>query len=308
MSQPPDLERVMQEIALELARMPREGKVADYIPELAKVPDDRLAMHLVGLDGAAHGFGHQSERFSLQSITKVFTLAMAISVYGRQMWSRVGVEPSGNAFNSLVQLEHEAGIPRNPLINAGALVVCDMIVSLYDEPKRALLQFVRELADQPTLDFNPRVAGSERQHGFRNAALAYFMKSYGNIQNPVEQVLDFYFCQCSLEMSCRELAKSFLLLANQGVVPHSGQRVLAAEDSRRVNAIMQTCGFYDESGEFSFRVGLPGKSGVGGGIVAVLPKHYAVALWSPVLNPKGNSHLGMKGLELLTTKTQHSVF
>jgi glutaminase len=220
----------------------------------------------------------------------------------------VGVEPSGSAFNSLVQLEYEKGIPRNPLINAGAIVVCDVLMEYLKAPKRDLLAFVREVSGCPDIDYNPTVAQSEKRTGFGNYALANLMKGFGNIRHDVDAVLDLYFHLCSIEMSCRELARTFLFLAADGTNPGVREPVVSPLRAKRINAIMQMCGFYDEAGEFAFRAGLPGKSGVGGGIVAVYPGRYSVAVWSPRLNAKGNSCKGMKVLEALTTRTKESIF
>jgi glutaminase len=232
---------------------------------------------------------------------------MAFSFLDEKVWQRVGVEPSGNPFNSLVQLEYEKGIPRNPFINAGALVIADILVSELKNPKQDFLAFIRTLSGNETINYNEKVAQSEKDTGFRNAALCNFLKSFGNIKNEVEVVLDFYFHQCSIEMTCKELAHSFFFFANEGKTK-SGKQILSKSQVKRLNALMQTCGFYDESGEFTYKVGLPGKSGIGGGIAALYPNHFSVATWSPRLNEKGNSELGMAALELLTTKTGMSIF
>jgi glutaminase len=247
-------------------------------------------------------------KFSIQSISKVFTLSLAFSLLGEDLWKRVGVEPSGTAFNSLMQLEYEKGIPRNPLINAGALVITDMLVSEFQDPKKEILRYLRQLSGSQNIQFNEAIAESERKTGYRNFALGYFLKSFGNLQNDVDQVLDVYFHQCSVEMTCRELASAMQVFSHHGMEPGTGQRILSMSQTKRLNAVMQTCGFYDEAGEFTFAVGLPGKSGVGGGIAALLPGQYSLAVWSPELNKKGNSVLGMKALELFTTLTGRSVF
>jgi glutaminase len=233
---------------------------------------------------------------------------MAFRNEGESLWKRVGVEPSGNAFNSLLQLEYENGIPRNPLINAGALVIADILVGRYADPKIEFLDFVRKISDENNINYNSQIADAEKLAGFRNSALVNLMKSFGNIKNEVDRVLDFYFHQCSIEMSCKQLAKTFLFFTNHGTIPHSQVKIISMSKAKRINAIMQTCGFYDEAGEFTFRVGLPGKSGIGGGIVAIHPDKYAVAVWSPKLNNKGNSNKGIMALELLTTKLELSIF
>jgi glutaminase len=303
-----EYDKILAQIQQEFSEIQPSGKVASYIPELAKVPASKFGMHLYDLNGENFHFGDSDERFSIQSISKVFTLCLAMKVMGDDLWNRVGVEPSGDPFNSLSQLENDSGIPRNPYINAGALVVADVLVSSFTNPKAALLTFLHELTGDTSIDFDHTVAASERSEGYRNYAMVNYLKSFGNIENNVEDVLDFYFHQCSIAMSCRELAQAFIIFANQGTTLDSDREFLSGRQVKRINALMQTCGFYDEAGEFSFEVGLPGKSGVGGGIVAVNPYHYAVAVWSPPLNHKGNSALGMAALERLTTLTGYSIF
>lgn len=298
---------ILEEIYKEAKTLPVIGNVAVTIPELAKIEPTKFGIHLTTIDGEDFGIGDSNEKFSIQSVSKALTVALAFSFLDEKTWERVGVEPSGSAFNSLVQLEYEKGIPRNPFINAGALVIADILISHLKNPKQDFLDFIRILSGSPTIDFNLKVAQSEKEAGFRNAALANFLKSFGNIDNDVETVLDFYFHQCSIEMTCEELAHSFFFLANEGIT-QSGKQILSKSQVKRLNALMQTCGFYDESGEFTYKVGLPGKSGIGGGIAALYPKNFVVATWSPRLNEKGNSELGMNALELLTTKTGMSVF
>lgn len=301
-------QKILDQIYQELSLVPRTGTVANYIPELAHVSSQAFGLHICCLEGGNYQVGDAEETFSIQSISKVLSLALALNLEGEKLWERVDVEPSGDPFNSLAQLEYEAGIPRNPLINSGALVISDILVSHLDNPKEDYLDFVRKLAGTSSIQINERVAASEAKWGDRNRALVSLMKSFGNINNDIEEVLDFYFHKCSIAMSCQEIANTFLMFANRGKIFATGEQVLTPSRTKRLNAIMQTCGFYDEAGEFSFRVGLPGKSGVGGGIVAVQPGHYAVASWSPPLNPKGNSALGMSALEMLTTSTGLSVF
>lgn len=284
------------------------GKVAGYIPELAKIDPDKLGIALKTIDGTLHAAGDANEPFSIQSISKVFATSLVFSVIGDDLWRRVGKEPSGSSFNSLVQLEYENGIPRNPLINAGAIVVADMMIDILANPEKDFLSFIRRLAGDQNIHVDEKVKNSEKSTGFRNVALANFMKSFGNIHNHVDEVLDLYFMMCSVSMSCTQLANAFLFFANHGMIPATHEKILTISQTKRLNALMQTCGFYDEAGEFTFRVGLPGKSGVGGGIVAILPKQYSVAVWSPGLNGKGNSESGMLLLELLTTKTGTSIF
>ncbi|MFN0175240.1 MAG: glutaminase [Saprospiraceae bacterium] len=303
-----DYASIIQDIASEVHPLFGQGKVADYIPELGKVSPQQFGLCLQLNDGTSHEFGDSRTKFSIQSISKVFALSRAFGLLGEDLWQRVGVEPSGNAFNSLMQLEYEKGLPRNPLINAGALVVTDILVSKFENPKAEILRYLRQLAGNEAIHFSNSVAESERKTGYRNFALAYFLKSFGNLHNDVEQVLDVYFHQCSVEMTCTELARAMQIFSQHGIEPNSAERLLSSSQTKRLNAVMQTCGFYDEAGEFTFAVGLPGKSGVGGGIAALLPGHYSIAVWSPELNKKGNSVLGMKALELFTTLTGSSVF
>jgi len=301
-------QKIFKEIVSELETFEDTGKVANYIPELGLVDPNKFGVHLTTLDNQQFSCGDFDEKFSIQSIAKVLVLIPVYLKKDTELWKRVGVEPPGTPFNSLVQLEADCGIPRNPLINAGAMVVCDVFISLFENPKKAFLDFIRKVSDNPAIDFNSKIACSEKDTGFRNAALVNLIKAFGNIKNSVDEVLDFYFHLCSIEMTCQELSRTFLFLANHGVDPLNNQKFLPASKSKRVMAIMQTCGFYDEAGEFSFKVGLPGKSGVGGGIVAIHPGKYSVALWSPRLNAKGNSAKGMRFLELLTSKTESSIF
>jgi glutaminase len=227
---------------------------------------------------------------------------------GEDLWDRVDVEPSGDAFNSLSQLEYEKGIPRNPFINAGALIISDILVDQLENPEQELLEFVRKITQDNSINFDPKITASEKETGYRNIALVNYMKALGNIKCEVEPVVDFYFHLCSLAMSCKQLAQAFMLYANKGKILGTEEQILTPTTVKRINSLMQTCGFYDEAGEFSFEVGLPGKSGVGGGIVAIHPDQYSVAVWSPILNEQGNSGLGMKALKRLTSLTGVSVF
>jgi len=284
-----------------------KGIAASYIPELANIDVHKFGMHLVDSNKNSYSTGDALEHFSIQSISKVLSLAYALQLIGKKVWKRVDVEPSGDPFNHLSLLEYENGKPRNPFINAGAIVVADILVTHLKNPKEDFLAFVQELANDTSISYNEKVALSEKKTGFRNYAAANLIKSYGNLNNEVETVLDFYYNQCSLEMNCKQLVDAFFMFMNHGKC-QKGKNHLKINQVKRINALMLTCGFYDEAGEFAFEVGLPGKSGVGGGIVALLPNKYCVATWSPGLNPKGNSKLGMAALEQLTTKTGQSIF
>lgn len=303
-----DYQQVLEEIVKEIEPLKGQGKVANYIHQLEMVDPDKFGMSLHWLNGDSFSIGQTEENFSIQSISKVFMLTLAMAKVGDDIWDRIDVEPSGNPFNSLIQLEYEKGVPRNPFINSGALVVTDILLSAVDNPQEELISFIRDLSGSSSIDYNPYVAASEKATGYRNMAMANLMKDFQNIENDVEEVLDLYFQFCSIEMTCTELAKAFLLYANHGKSPANGEQYISKSHSKRISALMQTCGFYDEAGEFAFRVGLPGKSGVGGGIAAILPEQYSIVVWSPRLNENGNSLLGMKALELFTTKTGTSVF
>lgn len=303
-----EYQKIINTIFDEVKQLKDKGNIADYIPELAKVNANKFGIALIDNKQNIYKTGDANEHFSIQSISKVLSTALIFSKIGNELWKRVGFEPSGNSFNSLVQLEYENGIPRNPFINAGALVIADLMLEHFENPKEYFLTFIRELAENNTINYNEKVAQSERENGYRNAALVNFIKSFNNIKNHPDDVLDFYFYQCSIEMSCEDLAKLFQVFANNGIVPKSKFQFLTTSQCKRINALMQMCGFYDQAGEFTFKVGLPGKSGVGGGVVAIFPNHYTVAVWSPKLNKKGNSYYGLETLERLTTITEASIF
>jgi len=305
-----DLQSLLNDINQTLISYEDRGVVADYIPELAKQDSQSFGMTVATVDGQVLSVGDTDVPFSIQSISKVFVLTMALGKIGDTLWKRVGREPSGSAFNSIVQLEHEKGIPRNPFINAGAIVTTDVVLAGH-KPKETIgeiLRFVRGLVNEDAIYIDEHVARSETQTGYRNAALANYMRAFGNLDNPVEEVLGVYFHQCAIAMSCSELARAGLYLANGGVNPQGGIKVIPPRRVRRINAIMMTCGHYDGSGDFAFRVGLPGKSGVGGGILAIVPNKAAIAVWSPGLDTNGNSKLGTVALEILVAKTGWSVF
>jgi len=306
----PDLDLIVREIAEEMRTRPGRGEVASYIPELAGVDPAAFGIAVADADGHVATGGDAEVPFSIQSISKVFTLTLALGKIGDLLWQRVGREPSGTPFNSIVQLEAENGIPRNPFINAGAIAVTDVILSGH-QPKEALgeiLRFMRFLADDPSISMDEAVAASEQRTGFRNRSLANYMKAFDVLENPVDYTLGVYFHHCAIAMSCRQLALAGRFLAHSGRNPSTGLSVVSAERARRINAIMMTCGHYDGSGEFAYRVGLPGKSGVGGGILAIAPRKASIAVWSPGLDASGNSHLGRIALELLTQRLGWSVF
>jgi len=299
---------LLSEILDEVRPLIGQGKVADYIPALGEVPATQLGIAVYGLDGEVFSAGDAQTPFSVQSISKVFSLVQAIEHSGESIWQRLGHEPSGQPFNSLVQLEFERGRPRNPFINAGALVICDINQSRFAAPALSMRDFVRRLSGNREVAVDLHVAESEYRHRARNAAMAYLMQAFGNFHNDVEAVLRSYFSHCALRMSCVDLARAFSFLANDGFCTHSGAQILSERQTQQVNSIMATSGLYDEAGNFAYRVGLPGKSGVGGGIVAVVPGRFSVCVWSPELNAAGNSLAGMAALELLSQRIGASVF
>jgi len=306
----PNLDHVVREIADEMRLRPDRGEVANYIPELACIDAKAFGLVVIDADGNVAAAGDSDTSFSIQSISKVFTLTLALGKVGDRLWQRVGREPSGSPFNSIVQLERERGIPRNPFINAGAIAVTDQILSGH-QPREALgeiLRFMRFVADDPSIMVDEAVAASEQRTGFRNIALANYMKSFDVLDNPVDFTLGVYFHHCAIAMSCRQLAMAGRFLAHLGRNPTTGLSVVQPERARRINAVMLTCGHYDGSGEFAYRVGLPGKSGVGGGVLAIAPGKASIAVWSPGLDANGNSHLGQIALEALTRRMGWSIF
>ena len=283
------------------------GRLAEYIPSLAAVAPDQFGMAIASCDGQVHVIGDADVPFSVQSITKVFTLALVVAAEGENIWKRVSREPSGNPFNSLLQLDQEMGRPRNPFINAGALVVTDRLQTLTGDASGALLDLMRRESGRADVRSDPVVAQSELEAGHRTAALAHLLASYDNLENSVPDVIDQYVAQCALSMTCREVALAGLFLARDGVLS-DGTQMLSARQAKRVNAVMLTCGTYDSAGEFAYRVGLPAKSGVGGGILAVIPDRGVACVWSPALGPSGSSAAGLAALDAFTTYSDWTVF
>lgn len=304
-----DFDEVLQEIEADARTQVGQGEVASYIPALARVPATKFGIAVKTVSGETFRAGEAEEPFSIQSISKVFSLMLAMRIVNDEdLWRRVGREPSGNAFNSLVQLEYENGIPRNPFINAGAIVVIDALYNVLNEAKRCFLDYAQGLSGNEGVGFDEEVASSEAETGYTNYALANFLKAHANIDNDLDDVLDAYFHHCSLTMSCTDLATAFLPLANNGVSPVLDNAVLTPQQARQVNSLMLTCGLYDAVGRFAYRVGLPAKSGVGGGIIAIVPNEMTIAVWGPELDKAGNSVVGVRALELFAQMTQRSIF
>jgi glutaminase len=303
-----DYKSVIETIQRDIVPFLTQGHAAKYIPALAEIPLNKFGIALYTVSGQTYTIGDASVRFSIQSISKLFACTLAFKLMGDELWQRVGREPSGTRFNSLVQLEHENGIPRNPFVNAGALVVTDILCSRFIQAETTVVQFLRRLCGNPDIDYNSHIARSEREQAHRNLAIAHLMKSFSNLDNAVDAVIDAYCRQCSIEMNCVDLARAVAFIANSGVVPSSGEQILDPSSTKRLSALMLTCGTYDAVGDFVFRVGLPAKSGVGGGIVAVLPGVMGICVWSPGLDRSGNSLAGTQALEWLTTLSGRSIF
>lgn len=303
-----NFEKILEDIYIDISRHFGKGNVASYIPELGKVQGRQFGMALCTNDGIEYVIGNSQKPVSIQSISKTYTFALAYKIYGECLWERIGLEPSGTKFNSLVLLEKEKGIPRNPFINAGALVISDLLIEALDNPLESLLDFIHDLSGNPNICIDDRVVQSELEYGNVNYALAYFMKSFGNIKTDVAQLMKLYCSQCAIEMSCVDMARSFRLFSQKGINPWNNEKVLTPTQTKKVNAVMVTCGLYNGVGDFAYRVGIPAKSGVGGGILGVIPKEMSIAVWSPELDINGNSLIGLKALELFTTRTGKSIF
>lgn len=283
------------------------GRVADYIPELARVHPRKFGMAVATLEGEDVGTGDCDEPFSLQSITKLFALILALNRGGDEIWTRVGKEPSGTPFNHLALLEAERGAPRNPFVNAGALAVTDYLMARTRDVAGLMAGFIRVSGAVEGGRVNEAVAGSEQATAFTNRAIANILKAHGTIDHDPNAVVDAYCRQCALEFSVRDLARAALPLAAGGFSPRAGETIMASRLARRVNAVMMTCGMYESTGSFAYRVGLPAKSGVGGGIVAVAPGRGVVAVWSPELDRVGNSLVGTIALELFAQNSGWSI-
>lgn len=303
-----DYTNILEEIYEEVIPFIGKGKVASYIPELERVDPDQFGMALCLNNGIEYVIGCSDKAVSIQSVSKVYSFALAYNELGEELWGRLGREPSGSKFNSLILLEREKGIPRNPFINAGAIVIADVLMALYKNPKEKFVDFVRELSGNPNLDINNQMLQSELDFANVNYALSYFMKSYGNIEGDVSDVMNIYSSFCSLEMSCVDLARSLRILSQGGLNPWTKERLITAQKTKRINSIMLTCGLYNGVGDFAYRVGIPAKSGVGGCVVGIIPGEMSLAVWSPSLDESGNSLAGIKAMELFTTKTGKSIF
>jgi glutaminase len=303
---PGDLAGFLERLTADIHAMGQWGAVADYIPELARIDPAQFGIAVALADGRVLHAGQAGRGFSIQSISKVFSLTCVLGRIGEQIWSRVGREPSGDRFDSILLLEQEKGRPRNPFINAGALVVTDELLT-GRTPQQALsevLGFLRAAAEDPGIHIDKAVAASEAETGHRNTALAHYLRSFGNLHNDPAWTLGTYFHHCAIEMTCIQLARAGRFLAHLPDAP----AMLAPAKVRRLNALMMTCGHYDGSGNFAFRVGMPAKSGVGGGLLVIAPGKASIGIWSPGLDAWGNSQMGTLAAERLAEFTGWSVF
>ncbi|HEX8225777.1 MAG TPA: glutaminase [Allosphingosinicella sp.] len=305
-----DYQALVDGVLADVSAYKGQGNVASYIPALAEADPNKLGLALVLNDGSSYCAGDSDETFSIQSISYVFALCLALHHVKAALWNHVGREPAGNPVNSVLQLELEKGRPRNPLTSVGALILCDQLIGSEgpDVAVGELVGFLRDRCGDDKVDIDETIVMSESRAGAFNRSMAHFISAFGNLTHPVEDVLSVYYRICSVAMNCRQLAKAALFLAFDGVDPRTGDAVTIASRSRRINALMLTSGHYDNSGDFAFRVGLPGKSAVSGAILAVIPGHGAACVWSPGLNSAGTSLAGTEALERLAERTGWSVF
>jgi glutaminase len=304
------VDKAVQEITEEMIACPEWGDMDKRIAPLAEVDSHQFGMAILTRDGDMVCGGDVDTPFSIQSISKVFSLELALEAHGDALWERVGRDPSGDPFNSLIDLETHRGHPRNPFINAGALVVVDMLLDRLsaEEEVQAVIDFVAGLLDGEDFSLNEEVARSDETGGHLNRAILSLAKHFGNLRNEIADVMRAYVRQCAIELTCRQLARvgRFLMLEEPDEDSQPGLE--AARRARRILALMMTNGLYDGAGEFAYRVGLPAKSGIGGGILAIAPNTASIAVWSPGLNESGNSLLGTRALEMLTDRLDWSSF
>lgn len=305
-SQTYDLADVLAEVAILVKPHFGKGRTAQYIPQLAGVDPSKFGMAVCTIKGDEYAVGDADEPFSAQSVTKLFALGLSLNRIGDEVWTRVGKEPSGTPFNYLSQLEQEEGIPRNPFINPGALAVTDVLLDVVREPD-ALVRDFMGMVGAAVLTIDEDVAASELETAHKNRAIANLMRSFGTIRHDAEAVIEAYCRQCAITINCRQLARAALPLAAGGFSPVVEETIFAPRLTRRLNALLLTCGIYDSVGSFAYRVGLPAKSGVGGGIVAIVPDYAAIAVWSPELDRFGTSVVGGYALEHFSQITNCSV-
>ncbi len=305
------MENYLEEIIHLSKQWTREGHVASYIPKLSLANPKDVGVGIYTIDNQYYESGDTDRKFSIQSVGKIFSLICAIKDSGLESFRmKIDVEPSGDRFNSLVKLEQmEEHRPLNPFINAGAIATISLIRGKTSEEKfNKVIQLIRQLTDNPSIDYSEEIYESEKESGNTNRAIAYFLKGAGIVEGHVDEILNTYFKMCSIEVTIEDMAKASAVIANNGVLPWSGERVIDRDIIKIVRAIMTTSGLYDGSGDFAVRVGYPAKSGVGGCILGCVPATCGVATYGPSLNHKGNSVAGLIIHEKLSSKYDWSLF
>ena len=305
------MEELLEQLLEDCRPYTQQGKVATYIPELAKGDANDLGIYVLRSDGRHYQAGDYKKRFTIQSVVKPILLLLALMDNGEEyVRSRVGVEATGKPFDAINVTDQTLFSDHlNPMVNMGAILLCTLIKGeTYETRFQRLLELTRKVAGNPDIDISQAVYESEKRTGSRNRALAFLLKSHGLIQDDVEEVLDCYFKACSILVNCKDLANIAFVFANRGRRPVSEERVFSSRYAHYVNAILMTCGMYNGAGDFAIKVGLPAKSGVGGGIMAVSPTRMGIGIYSPGLDDKGNSLAGIHVLEDLSRKLYLSVF
>ena len=305
------MQTILEKLMQECSAYTKEGALANYIPELTKVDPDKLGAYVITREGGYYASGDCNHKFTIQSIVKTILLLQALLDKGEEVVSsRVGVEATGKPFDAINVSAHKLDSKNlNPMVNMGAILMCTLIDGeTYEDKFNRVLELTRKLAGNPDIHVDEAVYQSEKAWGNKNRALAYLLKSYGMLTDDVEEVLDCYFKACSIKVSCKDLANIGYVFANHGRLPGSDEKIIPPNYTRYVNAILMTCGMYDGSGEFAIRVGVPAKSGVGGGIMAVVPNRMGIGIYSPMIDEKGNSVAGIKVLEKLGEELCLSIF
>lgn len=310
---PIDLDAIksaVSDITAEISSSLDKGEATKQIAELSQVDTEQFGIAILTRDGDMICGGDAETPFSVQSISKVFSLELVLKDFGDELWERVGRDPSGDPYNSVIDLERHKGYPRNPFVNAGALIVVDMLLDILppEQEVEAVVQFVAGLIDGETVSLNERVAESDEGSGHLNRAMLNIAKHFDNVRNPIPKIMEAYTRQCAIELSCRQLARVGRFLMLEGPDEAANRDLEAARRSRRILSLMMTAGLYDGAGEFAYRVGLPAKSGIGGGILAIAPNTASIAVWSPGLDESGNSKMGTLALEMLTDRLDWSTF
>jgi glutaminase len=301
---------VVRDIVKKISESGDKGEATRQIPELSGVDTEQFGIAILTRDGKMICGGDSETPFSLQSISKAFSLELVLKAHGDDLWERVGRDPSGDPYNSVIDLERQKGYPRNPFVNAGALIVVDMLLDTLnpEEEVEAVVEFVGTLLDSDGFSLNEKVADSDEGSGSLNRAMLNIANHFENVRNPIDKIMKAYVRQCAIELSCRQLARVGRFLILEGADEEANRDLEALRRSRRILSLMMTAGLYDGAGEFAYRVGLPAKSGIGGGILAIAPNTASIAVWSPGLDESGNSKMGTLALEMLTDRLDWSIF